>query len=137
MKPHSQRNCPTKVTLSAFVDSELSSKEQEAIRQHLTCCVNCCQIVEEMERLVRQLQSIPKERYGGTIIIPQQKNTYHQKWRIWQAVAAVGIIAIIISYVSYIQIFHDPIQAELVETYVVEHTMGQVLHVQSFGLYGN
>lgn len=131
-----QSKCPKGVTLSAFVDSELPEREQGAIRQHLVYCSDCRQAVDEMEALVVKLQSIPKVSYEVKIDLSRQTHQ-PRKRASWQVAAAVAAIVAVAGYAAYTHIASGLTQERLIETYMAEHTMGQILHVQSFGLYGN
>lgn len=122
--------------MSAFVDGELPEGQQAIIRQHLDYCSDCRQEVEEMEALVVKLKSIDKVRYGAKIDLSRQTHQ-PRKRASWQVAAAVTAIVAVAGYAAYTHIVPELVQERLIETYVAEHTMGQILHVQSFGLYGN
>lgn len=127
--------CPTKLSLSAFIDHELSQKEYKKIAKHLTGCESCSKEVTSLKELTSQLQSLAVDFYDKPVIIPKGKKLYHTKRK--PAIALCVFIIITLSVSFYYEVLQPRYQLEKMQPYISEHLLGERLHVSSYGLFGN
>lgn len=122
--------CPQKVDLSAYLDQELPQRHMAKLDRHIQECVQCQGALRDLREAVSYLQSIP---------LKQCPVLFSAKYRgslRWKPALAVGL-ALFFSIIVYTNTFAPEQLPPGIEEYIADHSLGEQLHPQSYGLFGN
>lgn len=127
--------CPAKIDLSAFSDGELSERVTKEVEGHLAHCPSCADEVKSLTQLKQTIQTLTFEEYHGQVSLPTKVTGSGFGWK--QALAICTVVVFLLGTSLYYEFFDSRTQLASVEELLVEHALGEQLHVSSYGLFGN